>query len=385
MIPFTTRAAAVLLLVAATGCAARIATPAQAARQEVRLTYEYKLISSDDNFPAVDLQRDSLGMLELALHRGLTVGGIARKFRWSDSLVLRRLHILRDADLASLDDGGRWHAGVMVMTLADTADALHVGGEVVMQAERAIIGRLSAIRAATESLSGFKGLRFSDVSLLVLSDVLLDNWQIHAVESGFLGAERPLRKGKRFYYSIKEKPATQEAEAFNVYGNAYRSLRGASFTIGVYGNHRNSGTLLAITRDDSALSAAATYIAAAHAAAGTDPALAGEPSARGTDLLVRANLLQNGRLAVPVLDSADDAALQRIAAAFTDELIGLLEAARPELERRYLRSEYAHEVSFPEYAIWWYHLFYSAVTEALVRNGAISLPPSGNATYLTVP
>jgi hypothetical protein len=77
----------------------------------------------------------------------------------------------------------------------------------------------------------------------------------------FLGVERPLRKGKRFYFSIQEKPSTQEAEAFGIFGNAYPLPARQPYTIAVYGNHRNGGTFLTLLRGDSSLSSAARSIA----------------------------------------------------------------------------------------------------------------------------
>jgi len=46
------------------------------------------------------------------------------------------------------------------------------------------------------------------------------------------------------------------------------------------------------------------------------------------------------------------------------------------------RSPYSEEVTFDEFFIWWYHLFYSATTDWLAHRGLLEVPRFGNTTYL---
>jgi hypothetical protein len=93
-------------------------------------------------------------------------------------------------------------------------------------------------------------------------------------------------------------------------------------------------------------------------------------------------LARSGRLCAPVLGPEDQAALGEIAAQLAPELIGELRDHRPRLEEIYRASPYAQEITFEEYFIWWYHLFYSAVTERLAALGHIQLPASGTTTHV---
>jgi hypothetical protein len=84
-----------------------------------------------------------------------------------------------------------------------------------------------------------------------LSNVLLDNWQIENVETEFLKAERPLRDGRRYYYAIFEKPASQRSEAFGIYGNGGGTM--GKVRLGVYGKQRYDGrTLLFPSKEEFA-------------------------------------------------------------------------------------------------------------------------------------
>ena len=68
----------------------------------------------------------------------------------------------------------------------------------------------------------------------------------------------------------------------------------------------------------------------------------------------------------------------------TDDLIAFLEARRDALTSAYEASVYSGEITFEEYFMWWYHFFYSAITDALVTEGVIEIPAAGVATYSLV-
>jgi hypothetical protein len=93
---------------------------------------------------------------------------------------------------------------------------------------------------------------------------------------------------------------------------------------------------------------------------------------------------RRGQIVVPVLDEEASAALSSMADLVTDDLLALLERYRPAVTQAYEGSPYSREVTFEEYFIWWYHLFYTAVTDRLIAQGHIANPASGITTYLMV-
>jgi len=91
------------------------------------------------------------------------------------------------------------------------------------------------------------------------------------------------------------------------------------------------------------------------------------------------------RVIAPVLSKGDDERLSEIAAAFRPALLQILEAARPSIHAVYGASPYfAEGVAFEEYAIWWYHAFYTAVTDRLIARGSVTTPKRATLTYFTV-
>jgi hypothetical protein len=276
----------------------------------------------------------------------------------------------------------------MVVTLED-AKWMVPAEEMVEATGHLIADKLPAIRARAEKIPAIRRTGFSRNAFLILSDVLLDNWQIENVETEFLKAERPLRDGRRYYYAVFEKPASQKSEAFGIYGNTGLILGNVQF--GMYGNRRyNGGTLFSMSQDDlvrvfelSPQADLKTELAAvlqrvvAFARKGEDHLSAGQKEG-----LTKLGLLQNGELRATLFSGAESIELGDVASLFKSDLLDLLERHRAKLQSMYARSPYPEEVTFNEFFMWWYHFFYSATTDWLARKGLLEVPSSGNVTYL---
>jgi len=275
-----------------------------------------------------------------------------------------------------------------VVTLED-AKWMTPSQKMVEATGRLIADKLPDIRARAEKIPAIRRAGFSGNAFLILSDVLLDNWQIENVETEFLKAERPLRDGRRYYYAVFEKPASQKSEAFGIYGNAGLMLGNVQF--GMYGNRRYDGsTLFSMSKDElvrlfefppqadlKAELATVLERVVAFGRTGED-----HLSARQKEALGKLGLLENGQLRVTLFSGVENMELGDVAALFKSDLLGLLERHRAELQSVYARSPYKEEVTFNEFFMWWYHFFYSATTDWLAHNGLFEVPRSGNVTYL---
>ena len=355
--------------------------------------YEHKMISSGPNFPAFNVQREHRGDIIVLLHEGVPLSSIRSRFTWSDAEMERRLDELVTAGLVRQTETNNYVPTVMVMSLGDVARHVPVPESLIEEAARLIVRYLPEVRQASADIEGFSHVPFEAASLFVLSDVLLDNWQINAVEEHFLNSERPLRAGSRDYYSIQEKATWDSTEAFGIYGNQVRGY--GSFTVGVYGNRRtnNPDNFLTLNRDDLEL----LFRVRPDSVRVFKQELLGElvEAVRGSGLAAipsnhRAGLealgwVQDGQIVVPVLDGQDNASLSSMARLITDDLVALFEHYRNGITQAYEGSPYAAEVTFEEYFMWWFHLFYSAVTDRLLAEGHILKPGSGITTYLLVP
>ena len=346
------------------------------------------MISSGNNFPTVNMRTNRLTSICVALHRRKAEASIESDLGISPAELHERIDSLVKAGLVKKAASGRFLPTFLVVT-AEDAKWMAPAEKMVEASGRLIADKLPAIQTRAEKLPAIRKTGFSRNAFLILSDVVLDNWQIGNVEDEFLKAERPLRDGRRYYYAVFEKPASQKSEAFGIYGNAGFNLGKVMF--GMYGNRRYDGsTLLSTSKDELVrlfeLSPQADLQAelakvferlVAFARKGED-----RLTVRQKEALGKFGVLENGQLSATLFSSAENEELGEVAALVKPDLLGLLEGHRAELQSAYERSPYTQEVTFNEFFLWWYHFFYSATTDWLARKGSLDVPPSGNVTYL---
>ena len=355
---------------------------------EQETTFETKMISSGDNFPTVNMRTNRLTSISVALHRQKAAASIESDLGISPAEFQTRIDSLVKAELVKKTPSGRFLPTFLVVTMED-AKWMKPSEKVVEATGRLIADKVPAIRGRAEKIPAIRRAGFSQNAFLILSDVLLDNWQIGNVEDEFLKAERPLRDGRRYYYAVFEKPASQKSEAFGIYGNAGFGLGKVQF--GMYGNRRYDGsTLFSTSKDDlvklfefppqADLQAELAKVferLVAFARTGED-----HLTARQKEALSKFGVLENGQLSVTLFSGTENEELGEVAALVKPGLLGLLEGHRAELQSLYARSPYTEEVTFNEFFLWWYHFYYSATTDWLAREGLLTVPPSGNVTYL---
>lgn len=199
---------------------------------------------------------------------------------------------------------------------------------------------------------------------MILSDVLLDNWQINNLETRFIGAERTRRLGGNYYLSFQEQDPKSKTESFGIYGHQFRCYGRAC--VGLYGNRRLERNFLTLKETNL------VDLFGMEAGVPIDKykgTILAEflRYAASVDKPLRANIrdgfqaldwLDGERVKIPILYAADNEALSDLAEGFTDDLITALEQFRGELEKAYRYSIYNQEITFGEYTIWWSLLLY---------------------------
>lgn len=293
------------------------------------MKFDHHMISSGDNYPAIHMDRDSLDMLLVALRYGHREESIRGHLNWTAQEYDARIRVLLDNGYL-LKSGERYVPTISILTIAEAeslrAKSVAVAGEIA-DSIIAIIPRVRELYGRTSTSAVH---HYDDMAFFLLSDVLLDNWQINRVESEFLRRPRTSRHGKNYFYQIAEKDTNTSVEAFGVYGNQYRC--GDSVCVVLYGNNRNSER-----RDFSELAA----------------------------------------LPSPSFHSEDLALLDTMASAFEPALLSILEASRETFRREFDQSPFTEGMTFEEYFIWWYHLIYTDATDMLAGRGYLTLPESG--------
>jgi len=83
-----------------------------------------------------------------------------------------------------------------------------------------------------------------------------------------------------------------------------------------------------------------------------------------------------------VFKAKDLSILNEIANTISKDLILLCKENEKPLKEYFASSRYAKEITYEEFFIWWYHFFYTKVTEELIQKGVIITSAQKNQTYI---
>jgi hypothetical protein len=291
-------------------------------------TYESAMISRGDNLPDFNPDDDSLKLLIVSLHMSVPAKAFQESYGWKDELYKEKIEFLRSKDYV-YEKEGRFYPSCMVITDQEGKELFEYAEPIAGKISDSVISQLNTIKDQYLKTDLSKTTDFSKVSFLILSNVLLDNWQIRYVEKEFLSKERPLRHGKNYYFSFQQN-LNPPRESFGIYGNGYYS------GVAIFGNNRGSINLR--------------------------------------------QLRQHSKEATIISDQ-DDAVFEEMASSFRPILISLLKKNRNYIEDVYRKTGYANEVSFEEFFIWWYHFIYTRATNILAEKNYLTLPEQGNFFY----
>jgi len=287
--------------------------------------FEISFISRGDNFPDFSLRNDSAKFLLVYLHEKLPVTAFQHDANLDDETVNETISLLKEKNWLHETDG-KLYPTVFIATEKDGEELYTFAEPISAQISAAIEKRLPIIKAEFIKTEMSKNQSFNHWSFLILSNVLLDNWNIFPMERAFLKTEdRPLRHGKNYYAAIKENNGTREA--FGIYGNQYAD------NFAIYGNNR-------------------------------------------------LNISDKKKISENIISSSDNGIFEKMAADFLPELLKILENNKPYFEEIYHKTGYSEEITFNEFFIWWYHFIYTQTTNELASKGLLTIPENGNFVYL---
>jgi hypothetical protein len=294
--------------------------------EAVTSNYQISMISSGDNRPDFSFSPD-LKTLIISIHNHVSPEQIKKNNGWSSEKFDQCVSFLESKGFLERK-GKELHISCMVINDRD-GKRLHEYAEPISQAiADSILSIRDKVSEAYSSTRLAEDYSFDSMAFFLLSDVLLDNWQIHNVENGFLNAQRPLRHGKNYYLAFLENTSLSR-EPFGIYGNR------VSRTYSVYGNNRGS-----IDQADV-----------------------------------------NSKISFFPTLGQDERKMKVIAEIYTPALLDILKANRNYTNDVFKKTGYADEIKFEEFFIWWYHFIYSRATDILAEKGALAIPESGNFFY----
>ncbi|EDX67381.1 hypothetical protein BHL27_19330 [Bacillus cereus] len=344
--------------------------------------YEAKMISSGDNSPSIKIKGTKLQYLLVLIHLGFESNAIKMMLNWTNDEFEKRVNLLEAEGLLK-QIGGRYYPTCMIITACEGEKLYNLCEPLIKPTLKIFENYSSHIEDISKRIDTFNHLSRESYSLLLYSGVLLDFGQINYIEENYLKKKRPLRNKKRYYYAIQEQELT-DIEAFGMYGNTYLDL--GEVQIGLYGNSRYS-TLNLITADNETFK---EYFQNNS----TDINYKKKQLVKGfvaadrqIDLHLnvvyeKLGLYQNSKPVIPVFKSTDLFILNEIANTISKDLVLLFNENDKPLKQYFSSSRYSKEITYEEFFIWWYHFFYTKVTEELIKQGVIITSTQKNQTYI---
>lgn len=348
----------------------------------LQTSYESKMISSGDNYPTLKISGTKLQFLLVMLHLGIESKTIKTKLNWTNEEFEKHIYALELEGLLK-QIGESYYPTCMVITANEGKELYNLCEPLIKPTLKIIENYLNQIDAISKKIETFNHLSKESYSLLLYSGVLLDFGQINNIEKNYLKKERPLRNKKRYYYSIPEQEQT-DIEAFGMYGNTYLDLE--EFQIGLYGNARYS-TLNLITVNNKTFEEhfrnTNTDINYIKKQLVKNFVAADRQVDNSLDVLYeKLGFYQNSKPVIPVFKTEDLPILNEIANTIIEDLVLLFKENDTPLKEYFVSSRYSHEITYEEYFIWWYHFFYTKVTEELITKGVIKTNTQKNQPYI---
>jgi len=283
--------------------------------------FEHKFISRGDNFPDFKISKENRRLFLVALHNNIPIKEFQTKTKINDEELNSMIQLLKSKKWIHKING-KYKPTVFVATREDGERLYKYSEPIARLIALKIKELLPNIKEKFNHTEISLTHNFEEWSFQILSNVLLDNWQIFHVENQFLGKyARPVRHGKNYYASITE--LTTDRESFGIYGNKYGK-------ISVYGNNRMKADL-----------SSTKYF----------------------------------------VSKKDNEVFIELAKAFLPELIKILNTKKEYSQEVFEKLGYSKEITFEEFYMWWYHFIYSQTTEFMEEMKILSIPIDGNFVY----
>ncbi len=290
--------------------------------------FEHSLISRGNNYPDFRYTKDSMDLFLISLHENNPIADFKKMTNFSIGKIKKIEKLLEIKNWLHYVNG-KPKPTIFIATQKDGEKLFQSSIPIANEIIEKIQDELPEIKQKFSQTEISKTQDFEKWSFLILSNVLLDSWQIDNVEKEFLNREkRPERHGKNYYYSIMEN-TEKNRETFGIYGNQYDEKDGKE--ISIYGNNR-------------------------------------------TEKFVTTN--EN------IISKSDNKIFKTIAENFKPKLIEILNSNSEYINRIYRETGYQDEITFDEFFIWWYHFMYTKATDIMNEKGLLKIPKNGNFEYV---
>jgi hypothetical protein len=342
--------------------------------QTANISFEFFLVGSGNAQPAsitgTTDEQDSLSALICdEFGKGDSAEEVARKVGLSSSELQSHVDALAHDQLLLPGPHDSYTPTFPIIHRGDAAYFTDLDNPLIEATVGAIESRKQELTTRFRDHLHLDQAQTTQLSLVLFGDVLFDRWQTGHVRKEFLLGYPPSRNGLQFYVTALEK-VSGKIGSLGIYTHAEQ--RYGDMTLVTYGHTRILDPFTQEKPSD-VLGILGTYVALVNGKSAATPELE------------RLGFVRAGKPVISVISQSEYAKLPAITSIFTPDLLRLMNADRPKIVAAYKASRYAANVSFQEYALWWYHFFDAAVVERLIDDGVITVPDVGYATLVVVP
>lgn len=360
-------------------------------REILKNEYQANMISKGDNSPKIKpSERKYLMEICILLHNKIATEDIREYLNLTNSEMKDKIEVLLREELIRKVDENKYLPTCMITNLEEGEKIYKNTDKFIEPAVGLMKANIEQIKSKTYYINCFANFSFQSISLFILSDVLMDTVQINNVEDLFLNSSRPKRNGMNYYFSLFEKPKGGIKESFGIYGNMYREYGNIAY--GLYGNERigynfhtnNEEKLKEIFGMQTCdVDKVKEELLIELVKKSKDESYSLDPVIE--EGFIELGFIENHKVCIPILSKVEFEQLSDIADVIKNEYIQIFSQGKDYIYESYRELEYINEITFEEYFIFWYHFFYTKVTDALIENNMIIMPKLKNFSYVVIP
>ncbi len=314
--------------------------------------YSIKTISDSTDVPAIDLTKGNYKKIVLLLHHEKSPEKIKKFLGITDSRYDVLINGLFGEGLIKRSNDGKFFPSFMIIDKDEAGDLEEIAKPIGDLIAEIIKDRINLIKKEYAGIATFRNIKFDTLSLFILSDVLLNKWQVENIEAKFLKSQRPARGGKHYYLSMQQIDSTSEDEPFDVYYDNTAMFK--TYAVGNYSSKRPDIDSLYNRYKDLE-----KYFEQ-----------------------LKPYALKLGENIIPVFEKDNSDKLYNISSVISEDLVALLEKNRRSLMNHYLGSIYKDQISFREYFVWVYQFIAKEATNKLIKDKLIHVPENLSQSYI---
>ncbi|MEJ5351619.1 MAG: hypothetical protein WHS65_08520 [Melioribacteraceae bacterium] len=298
----------------------------------LRGTFIIKTLPQDDSLET-ELNKKYFKEILILLHNKFDKEEIKKHLGLNDTEYDEKINFLFANSLIKKKEDGTFVPSCMILDLENQKQIKKISKPIGKIAADIVIDRLPLIKnyysehfLNSKEKSSFQKISFEEASLFVLSNVILNKWQLNNIQEKFIKSVPTIRGNKNYYAALFQLKDNDDSVIY--FENPIKDFNDS---VKVYSKNFYSEKPLQIASKNFTFH-------------------------------------ENIKLDI---NKDDENHLKEVASIITKDLIENLDKQKPKLVKYYLNSTYKDETSFREWLSWVYQFIITEATDELIQKGYI--------------